>query len=331
MRVLVAPDSFKGSLSAADAATAIATGWRTQRPDDDVVEMPQADGGEGTLAAIERSVPGAVRRSVGPVTGPAGLPVAGEWLRLPDGTAVVEMAQMSGITLMPMLDALGATSQGLGEVIAAVLDSGVGRLVVALGGSASTDGGSAALAAIGVRRPPAGGAVLLTDVTNPLLGRDGAAHVFGPQKGASTEQVRALERRLTQFATRIGADPTVPGAGAAGGAAYGLHAWGAGIESGAAAVADLTGLAAQAPTADIIITGEGRYDRQSLHGKVVGHALGYATPLMLIAGSVRHEFSGWSCDLSRLAGSSSDAMRDTTHWLTAAGAAAAKTVLQPAS
>lgn len=326
MRVLVAPDSFKGSLPASDAATAIAQGWRLQRPEDEVVEIPQADGGEGTLAAIERSVPEARRRCAGAVTGPAGTPVLGEWLHLPDGTAVVEMAQMSGITLMPTLNPIGATSRGLGEVIAAALDEGAHRLVVALGGSASTDGGIAALDAIGSRRPPAGGATLLTDVTNPLLGLDGAAHVFGPQKGASAEQIRELEQRLSAFADLVGADPNVPGAGAAGGAGYGLHAWGARIESGAAAVAALTGLTSRASTADVIITGEGRYDRQSVHGKVVGHALTYSTPAMLIAGIVRYEFPGWSFELTHIAGSSTKAQQDAGHWLTAAGTAAAQAV-----
>jgi glycerate kinase len=323
MRVLVAPDSFKGSLSAASAAAAIAAGWRRQRPDDELIELPQADGGEGTSDAIERSVPGATLRSAGMVTGPAGTPVPGGWLQLPDGTAVVEMAQMSGITLMPTLDALGATSRGLGEVIAAALDDGARRIVVALGGSASTDGGQAALDAIGDRRPPIGGATLLTDVTNPLLGPDGAASVFGPQKGATAEQVRVLERRLAAFAAATGTDPSIPGSGAAGGAAYGLHAWGAQMQSGAAAVAALTGLTAEVTAADLLITGEGRYDRQSVHGKVVGHALTFRVPIVLIAGTVQHEFPGRTYDLTQLAGTASTAMRDAAHWLTVAGAAAA--------
>ena len=122
-RIIIAPDSFKGTLDADDVAEAIAEGWRSVRPDDAVLEIPQADGGEGTLAAIERAVPGSRRRSAGWVTGPHGAPVAGAWLELPDGTAVVELALSSGLALMNPLDAIGATTRGLGEVIAAAIDA----------------------------------------------------------------------------------------------------------------------------------------------------------------------------------------------------------------
>ncbi|MBU1588354.1 MAG: glycerate kinase, partial [Actinobacteria bacterium] len=148
--VVIAPDSFKGSLSAREVAEAIAAGWRAVRPDDELVLVPQADGGEGTLDAVEASVPGAVRCSAGSVTGPDGRPTPGEWLQLPDGTAVVELAQPSGLPLMRELDALGATTRGLGQVIRAALEAGATSLVIGLGGSASTDAAAGALAELGL-------------------------------------------------------------------------------------------------------------------------------------------------------------------------------------
>lgn len=323
-RVIIAPDSFKGSLDADAVAAAIAAGWHGIRPDDEVVELPQADGGEGTLAAIERAVPGALRRSAGAVTGPAGAPVPGEWLELPDGTAVVELAQMSGIALMPRLDPLGATSRGLGEVIAAALDAGADRLVVAIGGSASTDAGVPMLEAIGDRRPPAGGAVVLTDVTAPLLGPTGATAVFGPQKGATTPELQArLESRLAEAAERLGGDPGAAGAGAAGGVGYGLAVWGARITPGAAEVAALSGLTAAAGSADLVITGEGRFDAQSTTGKVVGEVLALGRPAALVAGTVEAEFPGPVVALVDLAGSAEAAMAEPARWLREAGAALA--------
>ncbi|GMA93707.1 hypothetical protein GCM10025881_05310 [Pseudolysinimonas kribbensis] len=149
-RIVIAPDSFKGSLDAAPVADAIAAGWRSVRPDDELVLLPQADGGEGTLDAVASAVPLARVRDAGPVTGPDGRPVEGHWLLLPDGTAVIELAQPSGLPLMAALDPLGATTRGLGEVIGRALDEAPARLVIGLGGSASTDGGAGALAALGL-------------------------------------------------------------------------------------------------------------------------------------------------------------------------------------
>ena len=316
MRVVIAPDSFKGSLDAADVAAAIADGWRSVRPGDDIRMLPQADGGEGTLAAIASAVLGAQLRSAGDVTGPDGRPVPGHWLQLPDGTAVVELAQSSGLPLMERPDPLGATTRGLGEVIAAALDDGATALVIALGGSASTDGGAGALTALGLhlldgddrplghgggelarlsridrstlRRAPAGGIRLLSDVTAPLLGPTGAASVFGPQKGADADDVRTLENALAQYAGLLRGDPAVAGAGAAGGTGYGfVAAWGAAIESGARAIAQLTGLTAEAASADAVITGEGRFDATSATGKVVGDVLSLAGGrTMIIAGQL---------------------------------------------
>jgi glycerate 2-kinase len=335
MRVVIAPDSFKGSIAASGAAAAIADGWRSVRPDDELVLLPQADGGEGTLEAISAASPDAVFRPVGGVTGPDGLPVDAAWLELPGGTAVVELARSSGLALMRSLDPLGATTRGLGEVIAAALDAGGRDLVIGLGGSASTDGGAGALAALGDRRP-AGIVTLLTDVTAPLLGPTGAAAVFAPQKGASPADVAQLEQRMRDWAARFpAADPDTPGAGAAGGTAFGfLAAWGARIEPGAAAIAELTALTAALENADVLITGEGRFDATSLTGKVVGYALRAAEAagvarVIALAGQVALAMPSLagattaSLSLSELAGSTEAALADPAGWLFRAGGIAA--------
>lgn len=335
MRVVIAPDSFKGSIPARDAAAAIAAGWRSVRGGDDVVELPQADGGEGTLDAIQAATPDAVRRSAGLVTGPDGRPVQGEWLELPGGTAVVELAQMSGLTLMASLDPLGATTRGLGEVIAAALEAGAVELVIALGGSASTDGGEGALGALDLSRPPSRCVRLLTDVTAPLLGPTGAAATFGPQKGASLEQVAELEERLLVFSSRFDADPMTPGAGAAGGTAFGfLAAWNAVIQPGAPEIAGLTGLSSHLQPGGVLITGEGSFDATSTQGKVVGHAIQLAAEAgvdqtFVIAGHFAAEpyapagIPVTSIALVDLAGSTDAALAEPARWLTVAGALAA--------
>jgi glycerate 2-kinase len=365
LRVVIAPDSFKGSLAAAEVAAAIADGWRAARPDDEVVLLPQADGGEGTLAAVASAIPGSVLRSAGDVTGPDGRPVEGLWLELPDGTAVVELAQTSGLPLMERLDPLGATTRGLGEVIAAALDAGATALAIGLGGSASTDAGAGALAALGLglrddagvpvpdgggalsrvasvdrsglRDAPTGGVRLLSDVTAPLLGPSGAAAVFGPQKGATPDDIRALDAGLASFADLLGDGAATPGAGAAGGAGFGfLAAWGARIEAGSQAIATMTGFAAEAASADVVITGEGRFDNTSITGKVVGNALalvhaGSARPIV-IAGQLAGEpltparRPVWALSLAELAGSTDAALAEPARWLRDAGAAAAASV-----
>jgi len=329
VRIVIAPDSFKGSLAASLVASAIADGWRSVRPDDELLLIPQADGGEGTLDAIEAAVPGAARRSAGLVTGPDGRPTPGEWLSLPDEVAVVELAQASGLPLMDSLDPMGAQTRGMGEVIRAAILDGAESLVVALGGSASTDGGRGALEALGwpsLILPPPGGVILLTDVTAPLLGPTGAAAVFGPQKGASPAQVAELDARLSRWADRLGGDPAAPGAGAAGGTAYGLAtAWGAAIRPGASYIADLTGATSAIAGADLLITGEGRFDDQSLGGKVVGSLIAQADiPVAIIAGQLAAAAPGWAASLVELAGSVDAAMGDPVRWLRAAGAKAAR-------
>ncbi len=350
--VVIAPDSFKGSLSAREVAEAIAAGWRAVRPGDELVLVPQADGGEGTLDAVEASVPGAVRCSAGSVTGPDGRPTPGEWLQLPDGTAVVELAQPSGLPLMRELDALGATTRGLGQVIRAALEAGATSLVIGLGGSASTDAAAGALAELGlvlldeqgelvadggrgladvvdVHRdalipPPAGGVTLLTDVTAPLLGPSGAAAVFGPQKGATPAQVAQLDAALAHLAEMLGGDPDAAGSGAAGGAGYGFATvWGATIVSGADRLAELSGLRAAIDRADVVLTGEGRFDEQSLTGKVVGSILALGAT-GVIAGQVTAPTGVWTASLTDLAGSAEASMADPARWLRVAGANAAR-------
>src|SRR4051812_6963165 len=269
-KVVIAPDSFKGTLGAASAAEAVAAGWRGGRPDDEVLTLPLADGGEGTLEALGHDQPGSSWRSV-PVSGPDGRPVDAAWLLLPDGTAVVEMARAAGLPLLERPDPLGATTRGLGELLAAaVADPGVQRVMLTLGGSATTDGGTGALAALGARfldaegadlppgggalarldrvdltglpPPPPGGVQCLVDVTAPVLGPLGAAGQFGPQKGATPEQVQVLDAALARLADLLGGDREAPGAGAAGGTAYGFAiGWGAHFVSGAQAGAAAAG------------------------------------------------------------------------------------------
>ncbi|TBN58489.1 glycerate kinase [Glaciihabitans arcticus] len=353
--MLVAPDSFKGTLSAARAASAIAEGWSSRRPDDTITLLPLADGGEGTLDALRAALPWAVLHDVGAVTGPSGAPTPGQWLELPGRIAVVELAQCSGLPLMQELDPLGATTAGLGEVMAAALRSGARSMVVTLGGSASTDGGMGALTALGavlrdaagspippggaalaravaldrsgLLAPPPGGVTLLTDVDAPLLGPRGAAAIFGPQKGADAAQVEQLESALNHLSAVLGGNTEAPGAGAAGGTGYGLATlWRASIEPGAASIGQLSGLPAALAAADVVITGEGRFDEQSLGGKVVGHVLGELTgqAAAVIAGSLGARPEGaWAASLTELAGSSAAAMTDPEKWLRIAGARAA--------
>ena len=353
-RVVIAPDSFKGTASAADVAAAVARGWHSVRADDEIVARPMADGGEGTLDAFEAAVPGARRMPV-TVRGPVSAPLAAHWLLLPDGTGVVELAATSGITLLDPLAPFDAHSAGFGEAIADALDAGVERLLLALGGSASTDGGAGALSALGARfldadeqpvplgnrglgalavvdltglRPlPPGGALILGDVTNPLLGDDGAAAVFGPQKGADAADVPVLEANLARLAHVMSdVSPATPGAGAAGGAGFGLLVWGAVMGGGAALVADALGLAHDIADADLVITGEGRFDGQSEAGKapseVARLAASGGVPVALVAGAITAEPRGFAASvaLTRLAGGTEPAMADPLRWLEAAGA-----------
>ncbi|RZU67039.1 glycerate kinase [Microterricola gilva] len=364
LRVVFAPDSFKGTASARDAARALADGWRSVRPDDELLLFPMADGGEGTLDAFETAVAGSVRMPI-TVQGPDNRSVDASWLLLPGAagegeTAVVELANTSGITLLDPLLPLDAHTLGFGQAIAAALDHGVHRLLLAIGGSASSDGGVGALAALGaqfldaagrpirlgnrglgqlarvrldgMRSVPDGGAQILSDVGNPLLGPSGAAAVFGPQKGANPDQVDGIESGLRRLARLLPGEADTPGAGAAGGTGFGLLHWGARLTPGAAAIGAAMGLADAVATAAVVITGEGRFDSQSAAGKVPAHVAGLAAgsgaSAMLVAGAIEVQSTDFAAavSLSELAGSSAAALAEPERWLRAAGARLADTV-----
>lgn len=365
--VVIAPDSFKGTATAREATAAIARGWASVRPGDELTLAPQADGGEGTIDAVAAADPDATVHT-SRVAGPDGRPVRARWLVRDTGEAVLELAESSGLPLMGALDPLGATTRGLGEVIGHALDAGATSITIGLGGSASTDGGAGALAALGMtladasgrelpdgggalsrlerldrsalRTPPPGGVRLLTDVTAPLLGPTGAAAVFGPQKGADPAEVTALEAALTRFAELLGGDPELPGTGAAGGTGYGLSAaWGAKLVPGAPAIAALSGLPGLAAAADVVISGEGRFDATSSGGKVVGHVLSLLPPTaraIVVAGTFDADpvLPDGRCAaalaLDRLAPSADAARAAALHWLEVAGARAADLLSSPA-
>jgi glycerate 2-kinase len=272
---LVCPDKFRGTLTAADAAAAMARGLLTAGIDE-IRELPLADGGEGTLDALLDACGGSRRHAR--VTGPLGAPVDAEYGVLRDGTAVVEMARASGLGLVANRnDPLRASTRGTGELIAAAIRGGAARVVVAVGGSATTDGGLAAVEALGWSL--AGTEVVVAcDVVTPFLD---AAKVFGPQKGATGAQVALLSRRLERLADayrdRTGVDIIeLEGAGAAGGLAGGLAAIGARLEPGFEVVAQAAGLEEAMADADLVVTGEGRLDLASFEGKVVGGVLEWA-------------------------------------------------------
>ncbi|PZE30137.1 glycerate kinase [Curtobacterium sp. MCBD17_028] len=351
MRVLVAPDAFKGTASAASIARALAHGWRAERPGDVLDLAPMADGGEGTIDAFATAFPDAERVPV-VVRGPDDRPVHAEWLRLPDGRGLVELASTSGITLLdhPRPDA--AHTHGFGAAIAAALGAGARGVVLAIGGSASTDGGLGVLRELGLRlRPPLGpddtggaaldrieavdratlrptpeGVRILTDVTAPLLGPRGAAAVFGPQKGITPDRVPVHESRLRRWASMFpDVDPDTPGAGAAGGTGFGLLAWGGTIALGGEAVAEVLDLADSVLHADLVVTGEGRFDGQTAGGKVVAvvQALAAAArrPVALVAGEIAVDPRGFAhavalTDLTDRA----SAMRGALAWSRTAGA-----------
>ena len=295
-RVIVAPDKFKGTLPADQVAAAIAAGLRRGRGDVEVLECPIADGGDGTVtAAVAAGFEFVPARASGPVGGPVETGYARK-----DRTAVIELAAVSGLALLSDLAPFTATTRGVGELMRAALDAGATRLVLGLGGSSSTDGGAGLLQALGARllddsgdELPLGGAALLrlaridldgldsrlrevellvaSDVDNPLLGEHGAAAVYGPQKGASAADVELLEsalRRLAEVVRASGVDvANVPGAGAAGGTGYALAILGASFRPGIDVVLELTGLTEKLPGAELLITGEGSLDEQTLRGK----------------------------------------------------------------
>lgn len=308
MKVVIAPDSFKGSLSAAEVAAAIARGWSRADDEATIVEVPLADGGEGTVQALVDARGGSFVDVA--VTGPLGDPVNARCGLLDDTTAVIELAAASGLHLSGATsdDSRRATTYGTGELIVDVLDRGATEILLAIGGSATTDGGTGLASALGVRFLDAygspldpGGAALAElatidvsgrdprldhcdirvacDVDNPLTGGRGAAAVFGPQKGATAADVADLDAALAQLAAVAAAsgcpgDPETPGAGAAGGVGFGVVAFaGAGLQPGIELVIDATRLDVALADADLLITGEGRLDGQTMGGKTIAGVL----------------------------------------------------------
>ena len=292
----MAPDSFKGSLTSVEVARALADGWRRVRGGDEIVLAPLADGGEGTLEAIAAT--GAWTWEDVLATDPIGRPVAARWLGSLDGArACVELASASGLSRLTLAerDPFGASTRGTGEVIAAVMDAGIRHIVLGIGGSATSDGGRGILEALGARvtdHPDGTVVVDLTgldarlrnvelriacDVTNPLLGLSGAAATYGPQKGADSAVVAGLDARLAQWADGLDAatgrdERNTPGAGAAGGTAFGLLSVRSRFSRlqlvpGVDLVVEETGLRELLAGADLVITGEGRIDAQTAFGK----------------------------------------------------------------
>lgn len=284
--VLVAPDSFKGSLSSVQVSRALADGWLTARPGDEVLLCPLADGGEGTMAAIEAAGGWSAREAR--VRDPLGREIRARWLVSADGArAVVEMAQASGLSLVAAgeRDPIGATSIGTGQLVGAAIDSGGRHITLGIGGSATTDGGRGLLDGLLAGGRDLRGVELevACDVSNPLLGPDGAAAVYGPQKGAGPEDVAALDARNAAWADELGAregrsERDTPGAGAAGGVGFALLSiqdrfGGFALRPGVDLVMEATDFSARLARADLVITGEGRIDAQTGFGKT---ALGVA-------------------------------------------------------
>jgi glycerate kinase len=326
MKIIIAPDSFKENLTAAEVARAIAEGVRDAAPAAATVEVPMADGGEGTVEALVSATRGTfVERDV---TGPLGETVRARFGLLGDGsTAVIEMAAASGLPLVvpAKRKALITTTRGTGELIAAALDAGARKILIGIGGSATTDGGAGAAQALGVKLldssgrdiGPGGGPLaslaridvsgldprlarvsieVACDVTNPLTGPTGAAHVYGPQKGATGEQVEVLDHNLAHLARVMKRDLGVDvehraGSGAAGGLGAGLVGFlGATLRPGVEMVIEAVDLKRRFAGADLVITGEGRMDRQSAFGKtpigVARAAAELGIPVVAIVGSI---------------------------------------------
>jgi glycerate kinase len=299
VRVLIAPDCFGGTLTAREAADAIATGWRDAKPDDAITERPLADGGPGFVDVLHAALDGDIRCIS--VTGPLGKPVEARYLSVhTDGrrVAYIESAEACGLHLIPAElrpeSCETATTRGVGELIAAAaVDNDV--ITVGLGGSGTTDGGAGMLAALSAAASNSGvsltdiSLVAASDVENPLLGPHGAARTFGPQKGASAEAVERLEAKLAAMDV-LKPVSDIPGAGAAGGLGAALLSLGATVKSGAGLVRELTGLDAALDDADVVVTGEGSFDWQSLRGKLITAVAGGAAergiPCIAIAGQV---------------------------------------------
>ncbi|KJB86454.1 glycerate kinase [Paenibacillus sp. E194] len=331
MKFVIAPDSFKESLSAWEACQAIGSGLGRVFPEAELVYIPMADGGEGTVQSLVDATSGRIVWTT--VTGPLGTPVEGFYGVLGDGkSAVIEMAAASGLALVPptQRNPLVTTTRGMGELILSALNEGVETIILGLGGSATNDGGAGMAQALGVRLLAEDGTeigdgggevgriahidmsgvdprlakvkfVAACDVDNPLIGERGASAVFGPQKGATPEMVKQLDANLAHYAAKIREDvgcdvALMPGAGAAGGLGAGVVAFlQAELKRGVDIVIDATGLADHVVDADVVITGEGKIDGQTIYGKtpigVAKTAKLHGVPVIGIAGTlaVGHE------------------------------------------
>ena len=290
MRILLAPDKFAGTMTADEAAAALTDGWRQVAADDELVTLVMSDGGPGFLDVVSRAT-GTVPAPVS-TTGPDGAAISAPLLVVDRDvrTVYLEAASCCGLAIAPdPRRPLDASSAGLVPLMDAALVTGAGRIVVGVGGTASTDGGRPVVDALTRRLPGDVDLVVATDVENPLLGPAGAARSFAPQKGATDADVEVLERRLAAWAAGSDVDPAQPGAGAGGGLGYGLLRLGARRVSGAAVVAEAVGLEAALSASDLVITGEGRLDFSSLTGKVVsfvaGRAQAAARPCVAVVGS----------------------------------------------
>ena len=328
---MIAPDSFGGALDSIGVADAIAAGWARARPTDTIVRAPMADGGEGTLAALAAALGERAERRTVSTVDPLGRPIEADWLLLQDGDAFVELAAASGLARLTARErtpdsARRCSTRGTGELLRTAMDAGAKRIILGLGGSATTDGGSGLLTALGLKLvdasgaelPPGGAAlaqlaevekdgldprlaeevrlVVASDVTNPLCGPTGAAATYGPQKGADAAAVEELDAALAAWGRGIAASTghlvaDVPGAGAAGGTTAGLLGFTkATVRPGVEVVAEMIGLADALEQADLVITGEGQADEQTLSGKaamgVAGLARSRNTPVVLLCGAL---------------------------------------------
>ncbi|RDV15736.1 glycerate kinase [Pontibacter diazotrophicus] len=325
MKIVIAPDSYKGSLSAKEAGNTIREAFMLEMPGAEVVVIPMADGGEGTLDSLLFSTNGERVNTV--ATGPLGEQIHTCYGILGDGeTAVIEMALVAGLPMVPedMRNPTLTTTFGLGELINQAIDKGLRKFIVGLGGSATNDGGLGMLQALGaafldrngINVKPIGESLqqiiavdftnlhpklkectfrIASDVENPLCGENGASYVFGPQKGATEEQIRVLDEGMSNYANLVEEHlktklQNIPGAGAAGGLGFGFLALGAEILSGSQVVAEAAGLENHIKEADWVITGEGQSDYQTLYGKapfyVAGLAEKYGVGTILISGGL---------------------------------------------
>lgn len=326
MKVVIAPDSFKECLAASDVATAIAKGWKDIFPNDEIICHPMADGGEGSINAILHVLKGDF--CIDEIQDPLGRPVQAQWAWFPNKkVAIIEMAEASGLQLLspnernPMI----TSSYGTGQLILKALEKGAEMIILTIGGSATNDAGAGMLEALGLRlldthgnTVPSGGAALsqvasiddsflhpqvaqtkfmvASDVNNPLCGKKGASAIFGPQKGATTQQVMVLDAALSHFATicqnkYFRDERSFPGSGAAGGLGFAAKLFlKAEFRPGVELIAQITQLEKHIQGADLVITGEGQIDRQSVMGKtpigVAKIAKQYNIPVIAIAGTL---------------------------------------------